>query len=426
MPSIGTPASLFYLLVGSWPLAKGVRFSEHSARLAESGEEENWGIFSNIVVESDFEGAEFWDRNCPHHYVSQGDFIEGDEVYSASYNECSGVSDLVYYSVHASRFAKGAGRGGSWKNDKELTEIMKRLKKSSSEYATAAAYSGVGYFSMDRGHQAPVASYNADDKTATATNVPTNLSPQSCYLNQRSWKFLEMDMRLKADSTAESNIDFLDMLTGPLYELPAAMLQNKRGAKLWEELLETGGEVNTQEPWCSKENDEGFESKPVFAKKSGKRHPAKVTCQVRNATKLEHASVDPNQLKISFQADEKKFPLRAPLGYFKLMVMQSGSRFGRRTCAYVMDQVGQCLLVSLELLSKMAHLDLEDTDFAENGGTTVQDKDSDTEFNAYVNPWFCIPPGGTLRKNNACYLASNAATNITMEMMNHYWAIRGE
>lgn len=221
--------------------------------------------------------------------------------------------------------------------------------------------------------------------------------------------------------------DQVDMLTGPLYELPSAMLQNVKGKELWRQLLETGGEANEDEPWCSQHGPDGnFVSKDIITRK-GASIPAKVTCEVRDNHDMEHASDDPNMLKITYKRAAKYFPLRAPLGYFKLMVIKSGGRFGRRTCAYVMDQVGQCLLVSLEFLSKTAHLNFDSTEFAKNGGTTVQAADSDAEYNAYVNPYFCIPPGGTLRKSNGCYFKSNKATeaaDITVDMMDEYWSKR--
>lgn len=145
---------------------------------------------------------------------------------------------------------------------------------------------------------------------------------------------------------------------------------------------------------------------------------------------MKKASEDPNRLSITYERKPTtedavgSFPLRAPLGYFKLMVLRTGSRLGRRTCAWIMDQVGQCLLVSVELLGQIAHLDFQGTEWASKGGLDVQDRNSEAEYNAYVNPYWCIPPGGTLRKKQACMFATNTVEDpddITMDMMDHYW-----
>lgn len=157
--------------------------------------------------------------------------------------------------------------------------------------------------------------------------------------------------------------------------------------------------------------------------KHDKPRSEKMSCTVHGSS-MHQASMDPNGLRITYERNERSFPLRAPLGYFKLMVLKTGSRLGRRTCAWIMDQVGQCLLVSVELLGKIAHLDFQGSEWEMKGGLDVQGKDSSAEYNAYVNPYWCIPPSGTLRKKEACMLATNTVEdpeNITLAMMDHYW-----
>jgi len=157
--------------------------------------------------------------------------------------------------------------------------------------------------------------------------------------------------------------------------------------------------------------------------KDGKPRSEKMSCTVQGSN-VSQASADPNRLRITYEKSERSFPLRAPLGYFKLMLLKTGSRLGRRTCAWIMDQVGQCLLVSVELLGKLAHLDFQGTEWKSKGGLEVQDEGSASEYNAYVNPHWCIPPGGTLRKKQSCMLATNTVKDpddITLAMMDHYW-----
>jgi DNA/RNA endonuclease G (NUC1) len=203
------------------------------------------GVFSGLKIEQKFKRASFWDRKCPIHVIDHGtgagfeEASDAAEVYAAAYNECNGVSDVVYYKVEADKFEKGGGRGsGGWSNDDELVDIMASLGKKSNEYATVVDYQGCGLFGLDRGHQAPVASFNADDESARMTNTPTNLSPQAGYLNQNVWKYLEMEMRSKseeADELDDEASNSFELITGPLYALPEAFFENDNGAELWED-----------------------------------------------------------------------------------------------------------------------------------------------------------------------------------------------
>eukprot|EP00930_Biecheleria_cincta_P032238 TRINITY_DN22373_c0_g1_i1.p1 TRINITY_DN22373_c0_g1~~TRINITY_DN22373_c0_g1_i1.p1 ORF type:complete len:480 (+),score=74.16 TRINITY_DN22373_c0_g1_i1:33-1442(+) len=401
---------------------------DHLEKNSEGTVVHDIGIFSGLVLRSDFDRASFWSRDCEQHQVHHGKDDEDFEVFASSYNTCTGVSDIVYYSVHGEKFTSGNGRGGEWQNDQKLQEIMKQKGKKPRDYATISDYQGVGFFSIDRGHQAPVASLNVDNEAASMTNTPTNLSPQSAILNRNNWRFLEADMREKAEAMSGRNdVQDLEMLTGPIYELPSAMFQNTKGNILWRQLLEVGGEANQDEPWCKEREGPTFRSS-VLLNRRGEERSEMTRCLVDGYNNMERASDDPNKLKISYQRSSKHFPLRAPLGYFKLMVMESGSIHGRRTCAFIMDQVGQCLLVSVELLAKLAHLDANHTQWALHGGLEVKEGSADGKYNAYVNPYWCVPPGSTLRRKNACLFTTNKMqdpTEITTELMDEYWSRQG-
>ncbi|CAK0864542.1 unnamed protein product [Prorocentrum cordatum] len=383
------------------------------------------GVFSGLRILQDFQRAAFWERQCPIHVLAHG--TDSDvEVYSAAYNECTGVSDVVYYKVFAGRFVKGGGRGGGWSNDEELVNLMSDLGKKPNEYATVVDYQGCGLFGLDRGHQAPVASFNSDEEAASMTNTPTNLSPQNGYLNQQTWKFLEMEMRSKSEDADDDDVEeptSFELITGPLYELPDAFFTNERGAELWEELLWSGGDVNLNgQPWCDlDEEDDGFRSTPL-PKAGGKAREEKVTCHT-GRTKMDKPSDNPNKLSIHYQRKKKMFPLRIPLGYYKLAVLSDESSYGRHMCPYVMDQTGQCMLVSLDVLLKLAHLDLDDSDLASLGGLEIQPEKSNKMYSAKVDPKFCFREGGTIDKRKLCGDASHL-NNIRVPTMDSYWQER--
>jgi hypothetical protein len=376
----------------------------------------NVGVFSGMRLDTSFSGAQHWDRHCDRLEIRHHDG-DGEEVFTAMYNTCTGVSDFVYYKIDAQSFDSGNGRGGGWKDDPQLVAQFKELDRTRADYASASDYQGCGFFNLDRGHQAPVASFNSDHERATLTNMPTNLSPQFAYLNQKSWTYLEMDMRKKGQQIEDDdhNMDGdIEMITGPLYELPRALLDNKNGKAIWTKLLHTGGiEINyktSSTAWCPERAGVGqFRSEELTGKR-GKPRSEKMSCKVAVAgSRMLKASTDPNRLRITYEKSESSFPVRTPLGYFKLMVLKSRSRLGRRTCAWIMDQVGQCMLVSIEMLEKIAHIDL--------GGTQYGVRRS-------VDPDFCLPPGGTLRNKQSCMTTTSMMTDpddITTSMMNEYW-----
>jgi hypothetical protein len=235
-----------------------------------------------------------------------------------------------------------------------------------------------------------------------------------------------MEMRFKseeADAVDDGAATSFELITGPLYELPDAFFTNERGAELWEELLWSGGDVNLGgQPWCDLERgDDGFRSTPLL-KADDEERDEKVTCHT-GRTKMDKPYDNPNKLSLHYQQNKKKFPLRVPLGYYKLAVVSDESAYGRHMCPYVMDQTGQCMLVSLDVLLKLAHLDLDESDLAEFGGLDVQDEDSDHEYSAEVDPEFCFRRGGTIDKKKLCGDASHL-NSIRVATMDSYWEAR--
>jgi len=377
------------------------------------------GVFSGLKIEQGFSRAAFWERRCPIHAISHGTSADA-EVYTAAYNECTGNADVVHYSVDADKFRAGAGRFPGWKNDVELVKVMRSRGKKGSQYATVEDYPGVGFFSIDRGHQAPVGAFNAEEASARMTNTPTNLSPQNGYLNKGVWNYLEQEMREKsveADDVDDGEKSSFELITGPIYEVPEAFFKNARGKKAWEEMLWSGGEVNEEQPWCDKDvGDDGFRSSPL------QQGAQKVTCRT-GRSKMNRPYDNPNQLSMRYQRRSNSFPLRIPLGYYKLAILGDDSHYGRHTCPYLMDQAGQCMLVSLDLLLKVAHLDLSESQFAGLGGLAVRPTDSDHEYSAEVDAEFCLRRGYTIHKKKLCYDATEQ-TDLTVKTFEDYWRMR--
>lgn len=390
------------------------------------------GPFTGIVLDRTFPRADFWGRvddglKIQHFHETSGPTPYEDLVFSAEYSDNTAVSDIVYYSVTSEKFCVGCGRGTGWQND-ELLAMHERYKgrKGAAEYfATRADYNGVGHFGLDRGHQAPVASFNNPDTTeADLTNLPTNLSPQSSELNQNKWRFLEADLRDKAVyyHKDENEVD-IDVITGPLYELPVAMVEAPTPKQKWHDLL-IDGELG----WCAEstecEGEEDDEASECYGKQV---KSANTQCKIKYPAGADPRE-NPNNLEMSFSAGKRRSTrLRIPLGYFKLFVVKKGGSSGRQACAFIMDQIGSCLLVSVRLLSNIAHINLDDTEYGE---VTSLDKgvpsDKNQPYTSYVNKHWCVPDEGTLGKKNACYTTKTVwiddPEEITVKMIEEHWS----
>jgi len=139
---------------------------------------------------------------CPVGTPSTNDLIVR-EIYTLSSNDETKFADWVAYRVTKSTIGKGDGR--VWRADPWLAEA-ETLEPADYDDAPAA-------LSIDRGHQAPLASF-AGTPQAAETNFLSNITPQRSDLNQASWMYLETAERKLATS---ENIAVY-VLTGPLYE----------------------------------------------------------------------------------------------------------------------------------------------------------------------------------------------------------------
>jgi len=404
-------------------------------------DEEQFGIFTGLEVRSDFSRAGFWGRTAKPITVRHPSNLSEPLAIAAHYNTETGVSDFVYYRVNADKFCVSCGRGSGWYNDEQL-QLAREW--SASDYATRVDYNGVGHFKLDRGHQAPVASFNEPDLgQADLTNMPTNLSPQSAFLNQNKWKYLEMDIRDKAAAEKEHAAEDdrthndIEVLTGPLYELPEAMFTATKAAQAWNEFLVSGKlkiDKNGQEkpavvPLCPERSENN--SLEFSDNLQGRNTTMKCEVDPDVLVPTDPRS-NPNSLKIEFRSGSRRAtPLRVPLGYFKLFTMEKGSRWGRQTCAFIMDQVGQCLVTSVEMLSKLAHIDLSNTSFVHDAGGLSANPPASEDFKrtTYVDPHWCVPPTGTLHRKQACLYKTNNVVDpeaVTTADIDSLWKYREE
>ena len=84
---------------------------------------------------------------------------------------------------------------------------------------------------------------------------------------------------------------------------------------------------------------------------------------------------------------------------------------GKGTCAFIMDQIGQCLLTSVQLLEKIAHLDLKKF----KGDKVKED--------------FCLASKTVLSRKNMCVTDTasiNDPKKITTAMIKKYWDNRAD
>lgn len=139
-------------------------------------------------------------HGCPMGAAETNDLIVR-EIYTLSSNDLTKFADWVAYRV--TKETIGSSEGRAWKADPWLGEA---------ETLEPADYSGAPRaLQIDRGHQAPLASFSGTPHAAD-TNYLSNITPQKAALNQASWMHLETaERRLAARASVY-------VLTGPLFE----------------------------------------------------------------------------------------------------------------------------------------------------------------------------------------------------------------
>lgn len=140
---------------------------------------------------------------CPMGTDPTNDLIIRD-IYALSSNDQTKFADWVAYrldeeSVRGDATTRRNFKADPWLDDAETLET--------DDYDGAWEDLGV-----DRGHQAPLASFKGTDCWAE-TNYLSNITPQKSDLNQGTWKRLEEKVRELVEA---GNVVYV--ITGPLYE----------------------------------------------------------------------------------------------------------------------------------------------------------------------------------------------------------------
>ena len=125
------------------------------------------------------------------------------EIYTLSSNDLTKLADWVAYRVTKESIGQSGDR--EWRADRWL-DPDETLAPSAYDDASTALH-------VDRGHQAPLASFSGTP-TAADTNVLSNITPQSSALNQGPWVRLEDRERELATRLSLP----VYVLTGPLFK----------------------------------------------------------------------------------------------------------------------------------------------------------------------------------------------------------------
>ncbi|MEA1015579.1 DNA/RNA non-specific endonuclease [Sphingosinicella sp. LY1275] len=141
-------------------------------------------------------------HGCPVGAPATNDTIVR-EIYTLSSNDITKLADWVAYKVTPATI--GASESRNWAKDPWL---------SNDETLSPAEYTGApAALHIDRGHQAPLASFSGTPSAAD-TNILANITPQASALNQGPWVRLENQERALAQQSGKA----VFVYTGPLFE----------------------------------------------------------------------------------------------------------------------------------------------------------------------------------------------------------------
>lgn len=141
-------------------------------------------------------------HGCPVGAPATNDLVVR-EIYTLSSNDLTKLADWVAYRVTKESVGQSGDR--EWRADPWLA-ADETLRPGDYDAASDTLH-------VDRGHQAPLASFSGTPSAAD-TNVLSNITPQSSALNQGPWVRLEDEERDLAQRLAMP----VYVLTGPLFE----------------------------------------------------------------------------------------------------------------------------------------------------------------------------------------------------------------
>ena len=150
-------------------------------------------------------------RGCPEFSSPDANrSVHSNSIYSLSVNPRTKLADWVAYRVQQPNLDCTTARTRRWTSDPGLDPDA-ALRPAAFDHANVT-------LQVDRGHQAPLASFKCHPAWA-ATNYTSNLTPQFAKLNQGPWSRLEGAVR----DLARTGTDVW-VVTGPLFEWPMAKL----------------------------------------------------------------------------------------------------------------------------------------------------------------------------------------------------------
>lgn len=172
-------------------------------------------------------------HSCPVGAPETNDLIVR-EIYTLSSNDATKLADWVAYRITPGTIGPSGDR--DWEPDPWLAPD-ETLEPDDYRGANAA-------LRVDRGHQAPLASFSGTPHAAD-TNFLSNITPQRSDLNQGSWVRLENAERTFVTRTGTA----LYVLTGPLFEgaappLPQADEPHRVPSGYWKILATADGRAS--------------------------------------------------------------------------------------------------------------------------------------------------------------------------------------
>ena len=156
---------------------------------------------------------------CPNN--PDGNDLLIKHTYALSNDGTTKFADWVAYVVDVRNYGEGPGR--AWKADPHLDPGVTLEPSPRSENDYRGANQAI---KVDRGHQAPLASF-AGHRHWYETNQLSNITPQRSNLNQGPWMRLEVAVR-----DASKFRDPMYVITGPLYESDETPMPNAEPHKV--------------------------------------------------------------------------------------------------------------------------------------------------------------------------------------------------
>ncbi|MCB9185935.1 MAG: DNA/RNA non-specific endonuclease [Flavobacteriales bacterium] len=168
-------------------------------------------------------------KGYPFGTPASNDLIIRD-IYAMSNNDETKFADWVAYRLTMHEVEGDLEVERNWRADPWLAD-EETLEPSPDDYKDAS-----GKLDVDRGHQAPLASFKGS-RYASQSNLLSNITPQKKELNQGPWKNLEEDVRnlVRTGKTVH-------VMTGPLYgrtmePLPNADENHKVPSGYWKVVI---------------------------------------------------------------------------------------------------------------------------------------------------------------------------------------------